>query len=205
MWQNLAQEENNLWGQFAIKFDWNILYELLIGPKRGLLFTQPWVLFLFSFLIFLLLIPQINKTKEENQTSKLASIRFISWSTFLTLLIVNVTFGGWHGGLTSGPRYLSPVMPALALTLALHWNMIPKYVIPIFWLSLIVSILFKSLTMSGTILADLHPLWNFLWWVTKQWPLQEGLIKFWSFLILISLSAGISFYLERNKIKSTLK
>ena len=35
----------------------------------------------------------------------------------LTFLLMNVSFNGWHGGSSFGPRYLIPAIPFLALAL----------------------------------------------------------------------------------------
>lgn len=105
-----VQSGENLWGIFSTKLNFNIYYELLFGPKRGILVTQPWIL--IAFLI--ILVATFNKKIKAEYRLFFASNLFI----FILLLVMNASFGGWHGGSTIGPRYLSIVFPWFAMSIA---------------------------------------------------------------------------------------
>ena len=100
-WALPAQFQNPQFVEAGRSFDLPspmIALSLLFGPRRGLLFTQPWVFILFPFAF--------------------RSPRVLSGyvlGSFLLLLLMNSSFGNWHGGNVAGPRYLSTVLPALVL------------------------------------------------------------------------------------------
>ncbi len=80
-----------------------IFYELLFGFKRGLFIITPISMFAFFGLI--------KTWKSKNLDEKI----FAKISIYLigAFLIFNTSFNGWHGGWSSGPRYLAPIIPFL--------------------------------------------------------------------------------------------
>ena len=76
-----------------------IWLELLVGPHRGILFTQPWVYVVLAS-VFLI-------GRKEYR-----SIAFVVTIGFLGVLGMNAGFSGWHGGATAGPRYMALIFPA---------------------------------------------------------------------------------------------
>ncbi len=89
-----------------------IVFELLFGFWRGILWTQPWVL---AALVF----GALSWNSKTQFRSRLA--RF-SIASFLILLLINSAFGGWHGGGSPGPRYLSPIFPVMGLLLTCFYD-----------------------------------------------------------------------------------
>jgi hypothetical protein len=83
------------------------LLELLGSASRGFFFISPVFIFCMPGWIFLSRRPQYK-----------AESGVILWSGVLTLL-ANAGFYAWHGGWTFGPRYLIPILPFLAVPLAL--------------------------------------------------------------------------------------
>ena len=82
------------------------LAELLFGTKRGLLFTQPWLL-LCAVLPFFWKIPEL----------RLRRLHHFAVMSLAILVFENAGFPGWHGGGSPGPRYLSAALPLFGLFL----------------------------------------------------------------------------------------
>lgn len=124
-----------------------ILIQLLFGPVRGLLVTQPWVLvaggmFLFSGRA----VPKEQRAHEWFCLATLAALLVLSSSTF-----------NWHAGFTPGPRYLSVIFPSIALALALR--PISNVWIPSVALSVGLALAFRGLIYPFSILAPPDALW----------------------------------------------
>lgn len=76
------------------------LWGITFSPYRGLFFLSPFLLLAFV---------GIRKLPRP----VLAAI-----ATLITgFVIFNISFNGWHGGYTIGPRYVLPIVPLLALGL----------------------------------------------------------------------------------------
>lgn len=82
-----------------------VAFELLFGVRRGLFFTQPWVLLIIPTAIYFLF-------KNKYELNERGVVKFCVFG-FLLLFLVNISFNGWHGGAVSGPRYLSVGLSAL--------------------------------------------------------------------------------------------
>ncbi len=78
---------------------------LTVSPFRGLLFFSP-VLVMSGYGLFIWL----------REKSHLAEAR-LCLAIFGFFFLVNMTFNGYHGGFSAGPRYLVPGLPFLALPL----------------------------------------------------------------------------------------
>ncbi|MEK6624938.1 MAG: hypothetical protein AABY86_08220, partial [Bdellovibrionota bacterium] len=155
IWQNMKHESHNLWGLFVLQIRWDLIGELIFGSMRGILFTQPWVLCLIPMQFFLY--KKILQDKIMMSTSILCLIGLAF------LLIMNSSFGGWHGGHTSGPRYLSMVFPIFALMAALFYGHLPKWCQGLLWISLMPSLVLRALIYGSTPLAHEQPIWPYLY------------------------------------------
>jgi hypothetical protein len=141
-------ERANLWGTYSIFPHPDFLWRLLFSSERGLLHTQPWLLFAIPFFLFL-------------KDRVLFSGACLLFGGLAGLLWMNAGFGGWHGGWALGPRYPSLIFPAFALMIALMWNHLPRIAHYILWSSLLVSLLFRWLVLPFPNIAPLVPLWSF--------------------------------------------
>jgi hypothetical protein len=94
-----------LLGVFAAP-DWSVLPELLFRPYRGL--------FLFSPVLVLGVVGLGSMLAGRGRRAEAALFAAI----FVLFVLMNLSFNGWHGGSSFGPRYLIPALPFLALPLA---------------------------------------------------------------------------------------
>ncbi len=106
-----ADQAWNLWGVLSFP-DPRIVFELLFGSARGLLATQPWALIVLAVGAAALYRKRV--LKPQVLVFLIASV--------LLLLLMNASFGGWHGGNTPGPRYLSAAVAMLAIGVGLVWD-----------------------------------------------------------------------------------
>jgi hypothetical protein len=147
-----------LWGMFSVPSPL-ILYKLLFGPERGLLFTQPWLLGALPFFF--------------KQTRLPKGTQLFLCGGLAGLLWMNASIGGWEGGWTVGPRYLSQVFPALALALALGWKEFsrPSRVLLLFGLG--ASLLFRLAAFPLPVLAPPRSLWDTYWLAYSSLPFDS--------------------------------
>ncbi len=150
--QIVKNEVHNFWGVFSLFPKVDILAELLWGWSRGLLWTQPWCLLILGTLIF-------SKSKPKEVTRITPLLVF----GFALLLVLNANFGGWWGGGSTGPRYLSIVFPLMALPIPFLWKDFSKVLKSVLIFSVIVSVLFWALVFATSIHAPLTPLWPWFW------------------------------------------
>jgi hypothetical protein len=138
----------SLWGEFSPLPSASVVWELVAGTKRGILFTQPWM-FGVAALPFL----RRSPLPAGSGCLALGSLAGLIW--------MNGGFGGWHGGWCLGPRYLSVVFPAVALAIAMHWRAIPGGLKVFLWGGLFFSLAFRLLVFPFSNLAPLDNLWAF--------------------------------------------
>ncbi|MCK6485710.1 MAG: hypothetical protein HUU22_14955 [Phycisphaerae bacterium] len=96
--------EDHFLGVFSLP-DPLVLLKLLCSPHRGLLIFCP-VLILAAHGFWMM------RTRRRAEM-------LLCLAVFATLWLMNAAFNGWHGGHSTGPRYLIPALPFLALPLAL--------------------------------------------------------------------------------------
>lgn len=189
-WIDKSSDVKKIWGMFALP-DLEIFSKLLFGFERGILWTQPWV--------FLGWISGINIviTKKEWR-----SLSFFILTSSLLLLIMNSSFNGWHGGATSGPRYLSMMFPAVGLLIVLNWEFFKDSVLRwTLFCSVIFSVLFRILVYGSRALApEGNDLWPWLFEDLLSKPGYKGEIRALSITTL--LLVGL-YFVRKKALKST--
>jgi len=90
-------------GLLALPNAWLIL-ELLFGARRGVLIASPFLFFAVPGFLFL--------WREGGLKRGLALLVALS---FLTLLLMNASFNGWHAGASFTARYMVPVFPLIGI------------------------------------------------------------------------------------------
>ncbi len=83
----------------------NALFQLTVGPFRGLFFFSP---------ILLLAIPGVVALWREGRRGLAATCTLVP----AAFIAVNSSWVFWSGGLTSGPRFLIPAIPVLMIAVA---------------------------------------------------------------------------------------
>ena len=144
----------SLWGVISLP-KMSILWNLVFGLERGILWTQPWV-------FVIVLTSLLPKPKSEIDRKITFPLSMFSLAGGALLLIFNASFGGWHGGSTPGPRYLSSVFPILALLGGVQYSRMRSSLKTLAWLSLSSSLfLFLFVFASTSVTPPLQPLWDY--------------------------------------------
>jgi hypothetical protein len=133
------------WGVIDLLPSWPIAKSLLFGMGRGMWITQPWVLVLVAILAPLVWARRL-------WGDRLAAIRSavpFALGGFAVLFLMNASFGGWHGGVCPGPRYLSAIFPVFGLVLGLAYDKLPKAVRALLWLTVLPSLVLFVLIWAG--------------------------------------------------------
>jgi hypothetical protein len=166
----------------------DVLAELLVRPARGLLYTQPWILFLIPAFLFSI----FEKPKAGLSVTNMAFYRKTAAAfcgiSLVALLVMNMSYGGWHGGGAGGPRYISGIFLCFALWIALELDRFHLWVRWFFYGLLGISLLFRGLVYGSTILAPVQPLWE--WYIQElSRPSKTPLLRFGIYLILFAATA----------------
>ncbi len=178
--------EGNYAGMFLPWPSLENLYQLLFGPIRGLLFTQPWILLALPAPFFVL-----GKVKSLNKGMELF---IFTYGSFLILLLMNSMFDEWHSGWMVGPRYMSAIFPCLAIFSGMIYPYFHKSYKIILWTGLAVSVLFRCLVYASTILAPDLNLWPYLF------SRVEG--EMWIRVIVFFLLIGLGFWkTQKNQVR----
>jgi hypothetical protein len=183
--RDLEGSQGNFFGVIAATPNLNVILELLFGPSRGLLFTQPWVLLVLPLAIFCLW------NKSGGREFRLSLFFLFSMAIGL---IFNSMVGSWNGGYSAGPRYLSFILPAASLLAALLWTEKNGKILLI---ALSVSLVFRALVYATTILIPAEPLWP--WMIEKILTSHSGTpwLRLGCFILVFALATW--------KAKETLK
>ncbi|MBF0206498.1 MAG: hypothetical protein HQK53_06380 [Oligoflexia bacterium] len=155
-----ANIPGNIGGIFFPTPRLTILYELIFGSSRGILFTQPWLLFLIAVLIFKKwrILKVFDNAQEDYEFQLLAIFAFLG---LFALLFMNASFGAWHGGFTAGPRYICLMFPVFAILGGKCHQKLSSPMRIILWGLLIVSLVFRSLVYGSTIRVEYDmPIWT---------------------------------------------
>jgi len=97
-------EQEKIFGVLGIP-SFSAFYKLLIGIHRGVFMISP--------ILALSLLGFVRWLKEYKYRAE----GLISLWIVLGFLLFNSSFNAWHAGCTSGPRYLVPMLPFLAVPL----------------------------------------------------------------------------------------
>lgn len=196
LFQDVTHEEKNLWGIFSLGVSHTNFIKLLFGAERGILFTNPWILITIVQGAYLALRKKLNQTETQ--------LYVFSVSSFILLLIMNAQFGGWHGGGTSGPRYLSIIFPLLAFASIFLFEKSGTIGKSLFGLGLAVSVAFRALVYGSRATAlNGQDLWPYLYSDMLSKESYKGVTKFSLFLITLMIATYISIYLYKRNKKST--
>ena len=87
-----------------------VMIEILFGPRRGLLWVAPVLMFGFFGLA---------RMARAAATRDLA---VVSLAVVAAVLLVNASYAYWDGGFSTGPRHSVPAFPFLALGLVSLWQ-----------------------------------------------------------------------------------
>ncbi|MBM4318111.1 MAG: hypothetical protein FJ116_11620 [Deltaproteobacteria bacterium] len=166
--QDVLTENNNLWGILHLFPRMDIFKQLTIGFSRGMFWVVPWIIVLVLWSIFMILKGQCDRVPKE--------LKFALSGLFL-LLAMNCCFGGWHGGLTPGPRYLSSIFPVFGVSLAMCWNQMTLLVQRITFVSVCVSVVFSVLVYSTHISPPQTSLWPLYLEQTLIHPSSTTLVR----------------------------
>lgn len=171
---------NLLFGIFSLP-RFGILIELLFGPSRGLLFTQPQILFGMFFLIVFMI-----KNRMILSTCEYSSLFFVTLTFLGVLLIFNSSFNGWHGGGSHGPRYLSVSFPPLILSISLLWPNYSSFKKRILWVLLGISIFLYILVIGAPHRPGPVPIWTaVLSYYVAPWDGVASTLRLLSYIFLI--------------------
>jgi len=114
---DMAHQSVQLWGVLGLPSA-TILVELIFGSFRGMLWTQPWVLLLIAALVF------VRASKAATPLARDLVQAVVAG--FALLLLMNASFGGWHGGASPGPRYLAPGLVLFAIAMGMRADAFKK-------------------------------------------------------------------------------
>jgi len=180
-----VQGQESLFGIFSSQFKPSILVELIFGTKRGLLFTQPWVL----------LIPAMIMYNWKRITTRMWEMLALAVPFFIFLLLMNTQFGGWHGGHSAGPRYLALSFPPLCFLAGSLFDSTSRRFQAALWIFLIITIAINSLVYAGTVLVPSEAE-NMLSWLFQEVFFNNSkkpLMEFIIFWLAFSISLIFSF------------
>jgi hypothetical protein len=136
-----------LWGVLHLVPQPMVLIKLLVGFERGLLWTQPWVLAVLYGLV-------AHRRRFFERLKGYESVTIAVVLAFAGFLLFNSSFGGWHGGQSSGPRYLSPILPLFAFFVLPLWSALKVGERKILLCLLVYSVGVQCLALSTTICAS---------------------------------------------------
>jgi hypothetical protein len=132
-----------LWGVIDFVPSWPVAKALLFGSGRGLAYTQPWVLVAIAALVLW------AWRLLADRASGLRVVAPFALGGFALLFLMNASFGGWHGGVCPGPRYLSAILPVLGFAAGLAYDKLPRPVRALLWLALLPAIVLFMLIWAG--------------------------------------------------------
>lgn len=173
-----------LWGVIAFFPDPLALKGLLWGGNRSLLITQPWVLFVVPILVAILARAQVMPPLRRGAVFAVFGFFGLFW--------MNAAFGGWHGGGSPGPRYLSAILPSLAVVYVLGlqefaargYTKLNEAALATALVLMAPAALLTIVALSTFIVVDLAPLWPTYWRHVAQAGSKEPWIRIGLFAFL---------------------
>jgi hypothetical protein len=134
-----------LWGVIDFWPSWPVAKALLFGPGRGLGVSQPWVLVIVVLLALLVWARRL----WGDRLSAIRAVVPFALGGFALLFVMNASFGGWHGGVCPGPRYLSAILPVLGFALGLAYDKLPRPLRVLLWLAVLPAVVLFILIWAG--------------------------------------------------------
>lgn len=124
--------------------DPTILAQLLVSPYRGIFWYAPVLIASLPALVLLW------------RTERHRHLAMIVTSIGLYYVLMNASYWYWHGGWSTGPRFLTPMLPFLSLPLAILWTRLRSLtmkaaLLALFTISFIISFLTAVVQMSVSI------------------------------------------------------
>ncbi len=147
----VEQNAATVWGgiaSFLPKFEY--IFQLLFGPSRGILFTQPWLFVVWIAGFYYL-----------PRNDRLWRLFLFSFSSFFILLWLNAGFPGWHGGGSPGPRYLSAALPIFGIFIPAFYQRLPLWGRGVLWITIILPVVLRGLVFATWILPPPVPIWPY--------------------------------------------
>lgn len=135
--------------------DLRVLWEIVFGSRRGLVWVAPVLILAPAGLIW---------CAEDRRTRDLA---LMAAAASLVVLLVNAAYVYWDGGNSTGPRLAIPMVGMLAIGLAPFWTMIERPALQMLaaaWL--VLSMLINVAIAASEIFAP----------PTQRWPIWEGVV-----------------------------
>lgn len=182
LFQDTLTNPVQVWGIFTLP-DPVVAAKLLFGWWRGILFSQPWVL------VALALTPRLLCSDGAKRANLYGTVGLI------LLLLMNSSFGSWHGGSAAGPRYLSAALPIFAIPVALCWERLSGFQHKLLWGSLGFSCLVFFLAKIFSPTAGLWPEWILYF---QEKPFDFGWKGAFEILIVVLLV----FLIPKKEIKA---
>lgn len=129
--------------------------------------------------------PQGQDSQGELPLARKVSAAFCVIS-LAALLVMNMSYGGWIGGGTSGPRYISGVFLCFAFWIALELDRFPSILRKFFWFLLGIAVLFRAVVYGSTILGPGMPLWQ--WYLFSEYarPTWTPQLRFTIFALVLA-------------------
>lgn len=182
-----------LWGVIRFLPNFKSMQKLIYSPERGVAYTQTWVL--VCLLLALVVVWMKNSNLAQRYTLRWLSAFTISG--FISVLWLNSSFGGWHGGDTCGPRYLASILPAFAIMLPLLYVRATPWLRELLFVSLVPALALYILVFScAHVLAPEYPLHEY--YLTMLFKSDAGGRLFRVLLIL--MGAGWAGFRARKSI-----
>jgi hypothetical protein len=162
-------------GLFTLLPRWDVVAELLFGFRRGLLWSQPWLLFV---LVWAVAGRPSSLSGGEGHRHRSRPLQLFLIPGFLLLLWMNASFGEWHGGYSPGPRYMSLIFPSFGLLVGVVYDRFPRWGQLLLLSFLGVSVVFW-LTVYATSLyvPPQGSMWGFTLGALAQEPNQGALLR----------------------------
>ena len=127
-----------------------VALKLLFGTRRGLFFTSP---------VLLLALGGTLASLGRKQSRLAAGVCLLVFAIYLTM---NSSFEHWHSGFATGPRYLIPALPFIALWLARSFAKLPRLTLVVASLSVLILV-FGTAVDAQTPTLFTNPLAQYHW------------------------------------------
>lgn len=188
-------------GIFNLMPDPIVAFKLLFGFRRGMLWSQPWVLVILAGLI---LHPLKLKLFSFATSSSSQSLLLFAIPGFLLLLWMNAAFHEWHGGCTPGPRYMCAIFPVYGLLCGMLYNNCSKI-----WHLCIITTLLLSVVYWICIYSTNHmvpdiSLWSHPVNILANDPSSNVIMRVIVIIILVELNGITAWHsIQKHNLRAT--